>query len=102
RTAIARLNSPPPRAEPCLKPKTWLLLMHRIPAKPLYLRARIRALLERAGAVPLRKAVYALPRRPEAVARLRGVADEIRSAGGEAVVCEARFTAAADETRLIE
>jgi len=83
-----------------MTPKDWLFLIHRVPSKPLYLRARIRTLLARAGAAPLKKAVYALPQSEPALARLQAVADEIRRAGGEAFVCEARFTSAEDEAAL--
>jgi hypothetical protein len=78
----------------------WLLVIHQIPARPLYLRARIRTLLERAGAVPLKNSVYAMPHREGALDRLQAVAAEVRESGGEAFVCEARFDEA-DEKRLI-
>jgi hypothetical protein len=79
----------------------WLLLIHQIPARPLYLRARVRTLLERAGAVALKNSVYAMPQREGALDRLQAVAAEVRERGGEAFVCEARFDAS-DEKRLIE
>src|SRR5436190_347560 len=69
----------------------WLLLIHQIPAHPLYLRARIRTRLSRAGAVPIKNSVYTLPARAGALAELNAVAHEIRQAGGEAHVCEVRF-----------
>ncbi len=78
----------------------WLLLIHQIPARPLYLRARIRTLLARTGAVPLKNAVYALPARDGALEELDAVAREIRDAGGDAHVCDARFRAE-DAERLI-
>jgi hypothetical protein len=81
--------------------ETWYLLIHQIPARPLYLRARIRALLLRAGAVALKKAVYALPRREGGLERLQSVAGEIRRRGGEAFVCEARFPDAQDDATLL-
>jgi len=81
-------------------PHDWLLLIHRVPARPLYLRAKIRALLARAGAAPLKKAVYGLPRREGALAALQVVADEIRGSGGEAFILEARFVATEDEAIL--
>src|SRR5215831_15206434 len=80
----------------------WLLLIHQIPSKPLYLRARFRTLLARTGAVAVKNAVYALPKRGEAPARLESVASEIRRAGGEAFVCEVRFTDPDDESRVTE
>jgi hypothetical protein len=73
----------------------WCLLIHSLPTRPLYLRARIRRLLEDAGAAPLRKAVYTLPASPEALERLRVIAREIEAAAGTAIVCEASFPDAA-------
>lgn len=36
-----------------LEPR-WVLLIHQLPPKPLYLRAKIRQRLERGGAIPLK------------------------------------------------
>lgn len=69
----------------------WCLLIHSLPTRPLYLRARVRRLLAEAGAAPLRKAVYAAPASREALASLRAVAREIEASGGTALVCEATF-----------
>ena len=74
-----------------MPPTTWFLLIHRLPVRPLYFRARVRRLLAEAGAVPLKKAVYALPKSPAGLERLTLIADDVRSGGGEAFVCEARF-----------
>jgi len=79
----------------------WRLLIHRIPARPLYLRARFRLALARAGAAQIKRSVYALPDRAGAAEELDRVAQEIRAAGGEAFVCEARFSDPADEQALI-
>src|ERR1044072_1092996 len=70
----------------------WCLLIHALPARPLYLRARVRRLLGRLGAAPLKKSVYVLPYSEAAVAELGAIADEIRGAGASAFVCEATFT----------
>jgi len=85
-----------------MTPGTWLLLVHQIPAKPLYLRARYRTLLARTGAVALKNSVYALPKREGALAALDSLAAGIRRDGGEAFVCEVRFTDPEDETRVTE
>ena len=69
----------------------WYLLVHQLPARPLYLRARIRARLAGIGAVPLKKSVYAVPLRDELRKPLETLAAEIRSGGGEVHLCEARF-----------
>jgi hypothetical protein len=82
--------------------RAWLLLVHRIPAKPLYRRAKFRARLDRAGAVPLKSSVYALPARGEGLETLTAIARDIREEGGESFVCEARFLDSRDEARLIE
>ena len=69
----------------------WCLLIHTLPARPLYLRARIRRLLAESGAAPIKKAVYALPASAQALDRLRAIATEIEAGGGSAFVCEATF-----------
>jgi hypothetical protein len=69
----------------------WCLLIHTLPARPLYLRARIRRLLAESGAAPIKKAVYALPNSSAALDRLRAIATEIEAGGGSAFVCEATF-----------
>jgi hypothetical protein len=82
--------------------ETWYLLIHRLPTRPLYLRARIRRALGELGAVPLKKAVYALPRSPRALEHFTRIAGEIRAGSGEAFVCEASFTSARDVAALLE
>jgi hypothetical protein len=79
----------------------WYLLIHRLPVRPLYFRARIRRMLGEAGAVALKKAVYALPRTAGALERLSRIAEDIRAGGGEAFVCEAAFTSKQDEAALV-
>jgi hypothetical protein len=69
----------------------WCLLIHQLPAKPLYLRARIRQRLERVGAVAIKNAVYLLPQTPPCREDLQWVAQEAVAAGGEAYVCDATF-----------
>jgi hypothetical protein len=82
-----------------LKPKTvgnrrtavWYLLIHQLPPQPLYLRAKIRQQLSRVGAIPLKKAVYALPETPECLEDLQWIAQEATAGGGEAFLCRASF-----------
>jgi len=69
----------------------WCLLIHALPARPLYLRARIRRLLAQSGAAPIRRSVYALPASAAALDGLRAIAAEIETAGGTGFVCEATF-----------
>ena len=43
----------------------WYLLIHQLPPKPLYLRAKVRQRLAKVGAVALKNSVYVLPRTDE-------------------------------------
>ena len=72
-------------------PAKWLLLIHQIPAKPDYLRVRIRRRLGQLGAVAIKNSVYVLPANAPHRAGLGEVARDILRAGGEALVCEAQL-----------
>ncbi len=72
-------------------PIRWYLLIHQLPPEPLYLRAKIRQRLARVGAVALKNAVYALPRREECLEDFQWIAQEAVAGKGEAFVCEAEF-----------
>jgi len=78
----------------------WYMLVHQLPPKPLYLRARVRHRLGRAGAVALKNSVYVLPRRPELRDELAAIARDAQDGGGEAFLCEASF-AYPDVERLV-
>lgn len=62
----------------------WLILVHRIPARPLYLRARMRQRLADAGAIAVKNSVYLLPYGSEALEDLQWIAQEIVAGGGDA------------------
>jgi hypothetical protein len=70
---------------------SWYLLIHQLPPRPLYLRAKIRKRLSRVGAVALKNSVYALPKRDDCLEDLEWIAQEAITGGGEAYVCEAEF-----------
>jgi hypothetical protein len=78
----------------------WYLLIHSLPPKPLYLRAKIRQRLARVGALAVKNSVYVLPRSEECLEDLQWIAEEARAGGGEAVVCEAGFIDGIDEETL--
>jgi hypothetical protein len=78
----------------------WVLLIHALPARPLYLRARIRRMLHDAGAAAVKQAVYALPADPEALERMEEIARVIRAHHATAYVCEATFSATADDVAI--
>ena len=62
----------------------WLILVHRIPPRPLYLRAKMRQRLADVGAVAVKNSVYLLPHGAEALEDLQWIAQEIVSGGGDA------------------
>ena len=76
---------------PRANPAKWLLLIHQIPAKPDYLRVKIRRRLSKLGAVALKNSVYVLPANAEGQTSLGELAREILRQGGEAVVCETQL-----------
>ncbi|MDQ6894115.1 MAG: chromate resistance protein [Acidobacteriota bacterium] len=79
----------------------WWMLIHQLPPRPLYLRARIRHSLSRVGAVAVKNAVYALPRTEECLEGLRQIAAQAVAGGGEAFLCEAQFLDRAVEEALV-
>ena len=69
----------------------WLLLVHQLPPKPLYLRAQVRRRLTQVGALPLKNSVYVLPDRNECLEDFQWIAQEATAGGGEACVCRVEF-----------
>jgi hypothetical protein len=80
----------------------WYLLIHQIPAKPLYLRAKIRKRLASLGAVALKDAVYVMPARKPLLPRLQQIAEEARSGGADAYILLASFVDAGTRDALID
>ena len=62
----------------------WLILVHRIPPRPLYLRAKMRQRLAGVGAVAVKNSVYLRPHGSDALEDLQWIAQEIVAGGGEA------------------
>ena len=71
--------------------RSWLLLVHQLPAKPAYLRVKIWRRLQDIGAVAVKNAVHALPMNEETQEDFEWLLREIQNGGGEAFVCEARW-----------
>jgi hypothetical protein len=67
----------------------WLLLIHQIPPKPAYFRAKVGRRLQRIGAVAIKNSVYALPLTDQTQEDFQWVAREIGEEGGEATLCSA-------------
>ncbi len=69
----------------------WLLLIHQIPPRPSYLRAKIGRRLQSLGAVAVKSSVYVLPRNDQALEDFQWVRREVVAGRGDASVLEARF-----------
>ncbi|MBS1943597.1 MAG: chromate resistance protein [Bacteroidetes bacterium] len=69
-------------------PLRWLLLFHQLPAKPAYLRVKVRRQLQALGAVALKNSVYALPATDETGEDFQWMVRQIEGLGGEASVVE--------------
>src|SRR5260370_41780493 len=81
--------------------RSWYLFIYQIPPKPLYLRAKIRQRLMKLGAVSLKKSAYALPAETRFLDPLRTIAGGTLKGGGEAYICDARFTEEDTEDELL-
>jgi hypothetical protein len=80
----------------------WYLLIHQLPPKPLYLRAKIRQRLAKVGALALKNSVYVLPRKDDCLEDLQWIAQEAVTGGGEAWVCEGGFVAGISNDDLVK
>jgi hypothetical protein len=83
------------------EPRSWLLLIHQIPAKPDYLRVKVGRRLQRVGAVAVKAGVYALPATDECREDLGWIVREVVDGGGEAQVVEARLVEGLDDDALV-
>ncbi len=79
----------------------WLLLIHQIPAKPAYFRAKIWRRLQQLGAVAIKQSVYAMPRQEQNLEDLTWIVKEITDGGGEATMLEARFLEGLSDQQVI-
>jgi len=79
----------------------WLLLIHQIPAKPAYFRAKIWRRLQQLGAVAIKQSVYAMPRQEQALEDLTWIVKEIADGGGEATMIKARFLEGLSDQQVV-
>ncbi len=70
----------------------WLLLIHQIPPKPAYFRAKVGKRLQRLGAVPIKNSVYVLPLTATTQEDFQWVVREIVADGGEATLRDFAMT----------
>jgi len=71
--------------------RCWLMLIHQIPPQPAYFRVKIWRRLQGLGAVTVKNSVYVLPAGDETHEDLQWLLGEIRSGGGEGLICEAKL-----------
>jgi hypothetical protein len=77
----------------------WLLFIPSLPAKPDYLRVKLRRRLVGLGALPLRDALYALPHQGDCLEDLAWLRQDLIKDGGDAIICTAALiSGATDET----
>src|SRR5262249_53085485 len=69
----------------------WLLLIHQIPPKPAYFRAKVGRRLQKLGAVAIKNSVYVVPFGEQTQEDFQWVVREIAGDGGEATLCKATF-----------
>ena len=69
----------------------WLLLIHQIPPKPAYFRAKVGRRLHKLGAVAIKNSVYIVPSTEQTREDFQWVVREIVTEGGEATLCRADF-----------
>jgi hypothetical protein len=66
----------------------WLLLVHHVPPKPPYLRAKVLRRLTQLGAIPLKKSAYLLPAGDAALEDFQWLRGEIVQEGGDAWILQ--------------
>ena len=71
----------------------WLLLVHQIPPKPAYLRAKVMRRLVQLGAIPLKKSAYLLPFGDGPLEDFEWLRREIVEQGGDAWILQGRLRA---------
>jgi hypothetical protein len=64
--------------------RRWLLLLHQIPPKPAYFRAKVLRRLAQVGALPIKNSAYVLPDSEEALEDFEWLRMEIEQQGGAA------------------
>ncbi|MCG8565790.1 MAG: chromate resistance protein [Desulfobacterales bacterium] len=80
----------------------WIILIHQIPAKPTYFRAKIWRRLHKIGAVAIKQAVYVMPETEQSVEDLGWVAKEIMESGGEAVLLKGKLMEGLTNAQVID
>ncbi len=76
---------------------SWLLLLHQIPPKPPYFRAKVARRLAQVGALPIKNSAYLLPDTDDTREDFEWICREIQAEGGAAWLFEAKALAGLTE-----
>ncbi|NUP08666.1 MAG: chromate resistance protein [Polyangiaceae bacterium] len=77
-----------------------MLLVHRLPPEPAYLRVKVGRRLARIGAVPLKSTVYVLPRSAGSLEDFEWLRKEIEEDGGDAMVLASRVVTGVEDADI--
>lgn len=80
--------------------ESWIILVHHLPARPVYLRAKVGKLLARAGGVALKNSVYVFPPLPDVRRALDELMVSAGQQGGEFLLLDAQFLAGLDDEHV--
>jgi len=80
----------------------WLLLLHQIPPKPAYFRARVLRRLAQVGALPIKNSAYLLPDRDDTLEDFQWIFQEITKEGGAAWLFRTEALAGMSSTQIEE
>ena len=80
----------------------WLLLVHTVPPKPPYLRAKVMNRLTKLGALALKRSAYLLPSNESTLEDFQWLRQEISDQGGDAWVVDSRFVAGLHDEEIRE
>src|SRR5262245_7553394 len=79
---------------------SWLLLLHQIPPKPPYFRAKVLRRLSQIGALPIKNSAYLLPDTDETRVDFEWIYREITAEGGAAWLFRADSLAGLSEEHI--
>jgi hypothetical protein len=82
--------------------KRWLLLLHQVPPKPPYFRAKVLRQLNKIGALAIKKSAYLLPSTDDALEDFQWVLRQIHDEGGDAWLFEAAAVAGHTDESIVE
>ena len=82
--------------------KRWLLLLHQIPPKPLYFRAKVLRQLNRIGALAIKKSAYLLPSTEDTLEDFQWLLRHVQEQGGDAWLFETTAVAGHTDESIVE